>query len=48
MTRFDHFVEEAHGQHGFYSTGQRAGSEGADFITSPETSTLSELVSPNT
>ena len=41
MTRFDHFVEEAlYGQHGFYSTGQRAGSEGADFITSPETSTL--------
>tara|TARA_Y100001936_G_scaffold237893_1_gene269082 strand:- start:111 stop:1130 length:1020 start_codon:yes stop_codon:yes gene_type:complete len=41
MTRFDFFVEEAlYGPDGFFSKGQRAGAVGADFITSPETSTL--------
>ncbi|MDP7066663.1 MAG: hypothetical protein QF637_03475, partial [Acidimicrobiales bacterium] len=41
MTRFDLFAEEAlYGPDGFYTKDQRAGSVGADFITSPETSTL--------
>ncbi|MEC7917027.1 MAG: SAM-dependent methyltransferase [Actinomycetota bacterium] len=41
MTRFDLFAEEAlYGPDGFYTKRQRAGSVGADFITSPETSAL--------
>ena len=39
--RFDLYAEEAlYGPEGFYTRYGTAGTEGADFITSPETSTL--------
>ncbi|MBM46516.1 MAG: hypothetical protein CL458_09775 [Acidimicrobiaceae bacterium] len=41
MTRFDLYAEEAlYGHEGFYTRYGTAGTDGADFITSPETSTL--------
>jgi len=41
MTRFDLFAEQAlYGSQGFYTQLGTAGTDGADFITSPETSTL--------
>ncbi|HAF67571.1 MAG TPA: hypothetical protein DCX77_07225 [Acidimicrobiaceae bacterium] len=41
MTRFDLYAEEAlYGPRGFYTQHGTAGTEGGDFITSPETSTL--------
>ena len=41
MTRFDLFAEDAlYGAQGFYTQLGTAGTDGADFITSPETSPL--------